>query len=458
VDGAPSASTAWATPEQIARWDAEFAAMAAEQPAGTFMIKVVDQYGAAVPKVPVWIDCETISTSALTKVLGGHSASELYRATILTDARGIAIYKTTAYRSLYMGVVGRELPLPFIAPLNPDDATEHFQGIKTSADSERDIKAGRQAARPHHVTAVVYKIEGQAPTLWSHERMVVELQDRATTGFRPVPLVIFPCEKAFPLRDQGGPKTPAEWSESRRLREEDALPWAHALVQGGVLPSAVTGKPVYLNEWKYGSTPWWLEIQARGADFQLVAGNDRLPLVAPEVGYRSSIRWEVPAQRDDVRQWLWVRIHSNPIRYGCWQMRAMRDSEHPSGKRPAKITLEGPVYVNPTGSRHLERFLILSQRPFWRDLGLLIDPSKAETGKPIPSKVLYPDKPIDVTKVERLPLQTIVIAPPAPQPPLVVEPPPLTGPTGETEEQENARLMAEWYAGQAAASASAAKP
>jgi len=103
-----------------------------------------------------------------------------------------------------------------------------------------------------------------------------------------------------------------------------------------------------------------------------------------------------------------------------------------------------------------------SQSQEW-EYRLLSDPTKTTDGIPEPSRVLFAPAPIDVTGVERLPMQTIVIAPPVPPAP---RPPPLSP---EEQAALEARLDAEELALQkaeyeaelaaaAAASASSAKP
>jgi len=479
------------SPAAIAQLRAEFDAMIAAQPAGTFAIRVVDQNSRPLSQVPVWIDCEVLKASPVDALLSGQGPSELKRSTVLTDARGVVTFNPKKYRSLIMGVVGREVKLPFIIPAHGNDPNaDLFQGLSSSADSEADIRAGRQAPRPNHYTAVVYRVEGPPQALWWSARKVVALQDqqeKPAQGFAPVPVIFFECYESFPRKvgyDWQRPLTPV----LRQQRSADVLPRAHLLVHGGLLPSAMTGKAKVIGDEGQEKTPWWFDVESRGADVQVVPADERFPLVAPETGYRQSIRWEVPAQQGTVRQWLWIRLHGTPIRYGCWEMRAVREDfcrgpemdaaaqarwktrrglgPQDPGPVPfvgqASITLAGPVYLNPTGSRKVERFLNSSQSQEW-EYRLLSDPTKTTDGIPEPARVLFPPTPIDVTGVERLPMQTIVIAPPVPPAP---RPPPLSP---EEQAALEARLDAEELALQkaeyeaelaaaAAASASSAKP
>ena len=484
VDGAPSASTAWATPEQIARWDAEFASLAVMRTPNVFRVRLVDQFGRPVPNFPVWINDVTYKTNSASEHFAGHSPYSVVDKTIPTDANGIATYTGGGSYSFTFGVNGRFVKLPWIIPEEGNDqSADCLQGLRSSADSERDIREGRQAPRPHHMTAVVYKVEGRSPMLWTQSRVVAELQDPDPRGFASVPMVFFECSKAFPRRHPGNPQTSSAWIESRRIQREDAMPWAHLVVHGGVLPSATTGAQPVLSSEGQEQTPWWVEVQAQGADVQLVPTDQRFPLVAPEGGYHTGLRWQVPLQQSTFRQWLWFRIQGTPVRYGCWEMRAERSDsyswdntaarkkyEMSSGKvadrkdwpdvvtRPARITLSGPLFLNPTGSRHLERWLNSSQSDEWRDL--MVDPTSPLPDTTIPARALFSTTPADVSGVQRLPPQTIVIpVPPAPAPAAAA----LT--EAEIDElraiPDNAvmeRRMTEMMAQKAAAAASAARP
>ena len=473
------------SPAQVAQWDAEFAALAASQtqPRQVYRVRVVDQLGRPIPNFPVWVTDANYKPNAASDVYAGGSGLDVSDGMIMTNAQGVASYPGGGSYSFMVGVLGRFVPVPWVVAKKSDYAFgDSFHGIHSSAGSEADIRAGLQIPRPNHTTVSVYAIPAPIPQLW-RKLQKVTLQDGPPDGLAPMPVTCFRASGAWqrrPLPDQRSMRKDEWLTVERRSYAADDMPWAHLVLQGGVVPSAT--RPLAERVGSHRTT-WWCSLTASGADLQVVDMTERFPLTAPATGYRSALRWEVPATVGQVTQWVWIRVAGTPVRYGCWELTISREPQYVHDyrhtkrsriypptpeqlalpdfeERPAQITAEGACFLNPDGSRRLERYLNGSQEMIWGQAGLAFDPTVPIASGQIPARALFAAIPVDVTGVERLPAQTVVIpAPPAPAPAAAA----LT--QAEIDElraiPDNAgieRRMIEIRAQKAAAAASAARP
>jgi len=445
-----------------------------------YLIRVVDQHGAPAVGVPVWVfGGRYVDRPALAAAMGKPSFTT-NGVLVPTDARGWARARYEGQYSMSIGVLPMHVPWPWIIPgrrANGDSAAD-FLGIRTDIEWEARIQAGERP--PHPKVTKVQVCRGQEPPepLW-RSFLTVEVRDSTGGVFLPVPVLPFLISRVFPGQDgmmpegalgEAGP----EWRIYRRAQADAGMPWAHLVLRAGVALSATSGRPLVRHaSGDYEASSWWVELAASAADLCPVDPVEVFPLIAPQEGYRQSLRWEVPARVDQVTSWVWLRYPGNPVRYGCWEVVLQRSDYNRSDSSdffermearqpgiqnlednfprvtvfPAKITARGNVYLNPHGSPRLERALANSQEVQFK--AFMLDHVSGGIDKAL-SAVLYPAHPLDRRNADKLPPLTITV----PEPPL--PPPPIKELTrkemAETEAMTNEEF-ARWMAARTASAA-----
>lgn len=128
------------------------------------------------------------------------------------------------------------------------------------------------------------------------------------------------------------------------------------------------------------ATPWWIEVTGmRGVGF-VDASTDAWAYHAPEDGWRLRLRFgSEDGSRTEIPVRFWIRRPGVPVRYALFDgvVRLVRPEipnpefapdpqpGHPQYPEQDEIGLFGTLWINPTGSRNLERPGTNSQEDYW---------------------------------------------------------------------------------------------
>lgn len=430
-------------------FDRQIAADIAASAPNEYIVRVIDQHGTPAVGVPVWLYGSRYVERPAQAALSGKPGFTTTGRLIPTDTLGLARARYEGQYSMSIGVAPMYVPWPWIMPgmrANGEQGKE-FYGVETDIEGEARIRAGKRDPHPKVTTVKVYRGLTPPETLWRSETSIVA-SDGSGGVFLPEPVLFFPVDRTIPEVAVGRPPSSMDraapaWAAYRRAQADVAMPWAHLVMRAGLALSATSGRPLVRHAAEgHEASSWWVELSAGAADLCPVDPVEIYPLTVPNEGYRQALRWEIPAGKDRITSWIWLRFPGSPVRYGTWELVLERTDysykddtaffnrmeanqpgiQFPEDNNPritivpAKITARGVVYINPTGSTRLERALVYSQANKFDQF--MQDPTRDDRDKAL-ARALYPVPPKDTRDVVRLPSLTITIPePPLPPPPI----------------------------------------
>jgi len=328
-----------------------------------FVLKVVDPQGRPVAGVPVRArELRDKPGNPMTHLRAGQGFTGVVYHEVMTDRNGLVTHTAEGYSFFQLWLDFPKLKGQFIVrhAFTPQRNTP---AVSAEAALEAQwIERGQSDKIRRTATVTVLPTTGP-DKLVKLDYFGTKLLEQEQ--FRPVTIVL----GAFD-------------SPNRRPRAYDpAEPPLDLIVRGSrvagtvvpVLPPAERGAGLQRGDPAevYGDAcPWWIELEGCHGIGLIDASAEPWPYTAPEDGWRRRLRFGsaegFPSEQAVV---IYVRRPGQTVRYGVFEgvvgLRRAVQNDLDHGTRRDELFLRGTLWINPTGSRNLERPGHRDQGRFW---------------------------------------------------------------------------------------------
>jgi len=328
-----------------------------------FVLKVVDPQGRPVAGVPVrGVEYRDKPGNPMTHLRAGQGFTGAVDHHLVTDRNGVAAHTAEGYRFFQLWLDFPKLGGRYIVRHR---STPHLDTPAVSAEAALEaqwIERGQSDKIRRTATVTVLPTTGP-DKLVKLDRFQVTLVE--AENFRPVTVRAGEFVRYH----------------RRPLAYDPAEPPLDLIVRGSrvagtvvpVLPPAEreagmhNGIPVE----EYGDAcPWWIELEGCHGIGLIDASAEPWPYTAPEDGWRRRLRFGsaegFPSEQAVV---IYVRRPGQTVRYGVFEgivgLRRAVQNDLDHGTRRDELFLRGTWWMNPMGSRNLERPGHRDQERFW---------------------------------------------------------------------------------------------
>lgn len=351
-----------------------------------FALQIQDPSGRPLSGVPVRFDVGGVvgRPSALMQTGKGFLGNEIV--SIRSDATGTA--KKTVDQYIY---VNTSLDFEAISSryIVPYLSTAEYPGGDGGQDRAW-IAMGQQDKLHHSGRITILPTVGPEPLVKvAHWRVGVRQAD----AWRPVVAALAERGKLMgsdipihPPRIPGQEPTGLVLRGWRSEGKRRARPWLPIELDPETRQATAASQAARAAE----ACPWWLELTGVRGFGVVDASAEEWPFHAPEAGWHERLRFgSEDGSVTKVRARFWLRRPGTPVRYAFFDGEARlirRDETNPNwgppktagvdpeqwrGAQPPdserdEIGLFGTLWINPSGSRNLERPLHFEQERYWR--------------------------------------------------------------------------------------------
>jgi hypothetical protein len=341
------------TPQQEAELSAYLQSIADSGiPNTTIAIRVVDQLGKPIDKIPTRSDMAAWRDDPLGFMKLSKAPFTLSRTFGMTDVNGFD--KITAPKKWYdMGlwIHPSDLDSRTIAPYKGMNASGRGLDILTISASDFLEPENDQMHRPKPVLTrqhVLYRTTGPEQ-LWLNpnvfKRGRIRVQPDGSYPAVGVNLI---------------PRSDDEYERELKTAAEILSAEEELLLRVGVEsgPDRIRQGKDAQGNWDQTETNYhvWAELSCNRGGLRL--SDEKFPYTAPENGYARKITWralhgkKLPSR---LSCGLWIRRHGTPVRYGFMELRFHFLSGNRGDEKSDKVLAECMLWINPSGSRNLER-------------------------------------------------------------------------------------------------------
>lgn len=379
------------TPAHRARMERGVDAMVASsvmQVPTTFRLTVLDPDRKPLSGVPVRFTVGGVTgrPSAVLQTGKGFFGSETYH--VLTDASGLATKSVDRYVYVNVSLDLQAIGGRFVVP-QENSADSTYPGGDGGQDRAW-IAMGQQDKLHHSGTVTILptvgpqalvKVASWRPGVRQVDAWCPVVAALAERGkLRGSDIAIYP--PCVPGQEPIGLVVRGWRAEGKRR----ARPWLPIELDPETRQATAASQAARAAE----ACPWWLELTGVRGFGVVDASAEEWPFHAPEAGWHERLRFgSEDGSVTKVRARFWLRRPGTPVRYAFFDGEARlmrRDETNPNwgppksqgvdpvqwrGAKPPdperdEIGLFGTLWINPSGSRNLERPLHFEQERYWR--------------------------------------------------------------------------------------------